>query len=266
LTRFVAQWLHVDTDLLREDPDFETSPDFLELLALVENALAEHTPVTDFIAGERGFVHRDNLDAYGLDELDGSGDVVPVDWPAGSGRRGVLAQELMASSTRHPDQSRRPIFRGLLVRRSLLCDRIAAPSAELVALAGEVGDRTEDARCKGCHQSIDPIGHAFAVLDPDIDDPPREAEVLAHDELAGTYADLSELLGAVAASRAFAECFARHWLSFFLEQPLNDVDAAWAAALADAVQAGASLDAIVERTATELYARAEVAVPWCAGE
>src|SRR5690606_11709395 len=127
-------------------------------------------------------------------------------WPEESARRGVLGQELFAAATRHPDASRRPIFRGLLIRESLLCDTIPPPTAELVALAGEVGERTSDPRCAGCHRLIDPIGAALAAWDDENDAPP--AELISHPELEGTYASVPELLAAVAQSEAFAECFA----------------------------------------------------------
>lgn len=264
LARFIAQWLHVDTDLRLENAEFATSPRFLELLAYVEDALANEVPVTSLVSGERGFVHQDNLDAYGLNSVDGAVDrVASITWPVESGRRGVLGQDLFADATRHPDPGRRPIFRGLLVRRSLLCQAIPAPSADLVALAGEVGDRTTDPRCAGCHLRLDPIGKAFATLDPNDTAGAVAAELSDHPELAGSYADLPALLGAVAESRAFAECFARHWLAFFLEQELDDADAAWVSQLADGIQAGASLGAVVEQTVMTLATRSETAEPWC---
>jgi len=265
LTRFIAQWFHVDTDLRLDNPEFGTSPRFLELVRFVEEALAGDLPVASLISSQRGFVHRDNLAAYGLTTFDGpsDADIVAVSWPASSARRGVLGQDLLADSTRHPDPSRRPIFRGLLVRRSLLCQSIPAPSPELIALAGEVGDRTVDARCSGCHLRMDPIGRAFARLDPGETGSAMAAEVLAHDELGGSYADLPALLDAVAGSRAFAECFAQHWLAFFLEQPLADADPAWVAELADAVEAGASLGTVIERTVKTLAARSPTSEPWC---
>ena len=151
------------------------------------------------------------------------------------------------------------------MRRSLLCDGIPAPDPELIALAGEVGDRTADQRCAGCHLRIDPIGRAFASLDPDDSSAAAPAEVLGHAELEGTYSDLPALLDAVAASRAFAECFAQHWLAFFLEQPLSDTDTAWVSQIADSVQSGASLGAVVEQTIVTLAARSNAAEPWCTG-
>jgi hypothetical protein len=205
-------------------------------------------------------VHRDNSDIYGVDVADEE-TLQEVQWPADSTRRGVLAQELFSAATRHPDLSRRPIFRGLLVRRALLCDPIPAPSAELVALAGEVGDRTQDARCSSCHLRLDPIGRAFAAWDEGED--AVGAEVIGHTELEGTYSDVGALLDAVADSRAFAECFSKHWLAFFLEQPLAEVDPAWIALLADDVEAGASLSQIMQSSVRELVTRSESFVPWC---
>ena len=73
----------------------------------------------------------------------------PVTWPATSPRRGVIGEEAIVDPTRHPDVGRRAIFRGELVRASLLCQSIPPPSADLVALAGEVTDRTKDARAWG---------------------------------------------------------------------------------------------------------------------
>jgi len=265
LARFLGQWLDVDTDLRKDESDtFETSPDYLELLAFVEEAMASGRPVKDFIGGAFGLVHPDNAELYGVDGT--LEEVTLVDWEADSFRRGLLAQELLAGSTRHPDPGRRPIFRGLLVRRELLCEKLPLPDPELVALAGEVEDRTTDERCRTCHQHIDPIGYAFAALDPDFAGEPPEANILAHDELAGTYANVAQLLEAVAASRSFAECFSRQWLAFFLEEELDAVSDSWVASLADSVEAGASLGTVVEEAAFELAVRSESALPWCAGE
>ncbi len=103
--------------------------------------------------------------------------------------------------TRHPDVSRRAIFRGLLVRSSLLCQTIPPPSAELVALAGEVTDRTKDARCMGCHQLLEPVGAAFAALDRDFTGTPPAVQLNGHAELAGSYPALPAFLDAVAGSQ-----------------------------------------------------------------
>jgi hypothetical protein len=265
IARFVGQWLHVDTDLRLADAAFGSSGVYLELVALVEDALANDVPIVSLVSEPRSFVHEDNLDAYGLDSAPSSDAVSRVTWTDDTARLGVLGQELFADATRHPDPGRRPIFRGKLVRTSLLCDDIPAPSADLLELDDEVGDRTVDARCAGCHVMMDPIGRAFAALDAEFEGTPEPAEIFEHPELAGTYASLAELLDAVAGSRAFAECFSRHWLAFFLEQPLDEVDRALIAELADEVAAGASLGDVIAQSIVSLAARSEALVPWCEG-
>jgi hypothetical protein len=151
------------------------------------------------------------------------------------------------------------------VRTALLCDEIPPPSADLLALADEVGDRTVDPRCAGCHVLLDPIGGVFAGLDADFSGTAEPAEVLEHPELEGSYADLPALLTAVAESGAFASCFARHFLAFFLEEPLADIDASFAAEVASAVEAGGSLRDVLETAVVTLEQRSKTAIPWCEG-
>jgi hypothetical protein len=266
LARFMAQWLHVDLDLkLAADTAYATSPIYLELLAFVQDALSTGVPVTSFVNGTRGFVHRNNLAPYGLTSASGTSDVAAVTWPATSPRRGVIGEEAIVDPTRHPDVSRRAIFRGLLVRSSLLCQTVPPPSAELVALAGEVTDRTKDARCMGCHQMLEPVGAAFAGLDRDFTGTPPAVQLNGHDELGGSYPQLPAFLDAVAGSRAFSDCFARQIWAFFLEQPPSEVDAASIAEIATVVRSGGSLGAVVSQMAVSLEARSRTVVPWCEG-
>jgi hypothetical protein len=265
VARFLAQWLRVDTDLRLGEAEFATSPRYLELLAYAADALENDPPVRDLVAGTRGFVHEDNVDAYGLDSVSGSDDVAAVDWTASSPQRGLVSQDLFADATRHPDEGRRPIFRGKLVRTSLLCDTIAAPSAELLELADEISDRTADPRCAGCHSLLEPIGRAFAALDTDHEGEVEAAEIVDHPGLDGTYEDLAAMLNAIADSRSFAECFSRHWLAFFLEQPLDAADPTFVSELADLVQSGGSLRDIIGETATGFESRSNLATPWCEG-
>ncbi len=265
VARFLAQWLRVDTDLKLENPNFEASGVFRELLAFAEDALAEDVAVQALVFGTRGFVARDNLEAYDLDELPGDAEVEAVTWDAGSPRRGLLGEELFLDATRHPDPSRRAIFRGRLIRTSFLCDEIPAPDADLLALNEEVSDRTVDSRCAGCHLLMDPVGRAFAALDLDHEGEVPPAALLEHAELEGTYDDLPALLEAVGRSEAFARCFSRHFLSFFMEQPLAAADPAWVAELASAIQDGAGLRAVIELSVEALAARTLEATPWCEG-
>src|SRR5690606_31008201 len=104
LARFVGQWLHVDTDLRLEQASFADSPQYQELLAIVRRALSEGTPVTDLVAGRVAAVHEGNADFYSVQRPDpDDGDVAFLSWDEDDPRRGLLAQDLFISSTRHPD-------------------------------------------------------------------------------------------------------------------------------------------------------------------
>jgi len=266
--RFLAQWLHVDTDVRLLDPGFDASADYLELLAYASAALQDDQPIADFMAGAVGLVHRDNFEAYGIEDDSEYGDepVVAMPWTEDSGRVGLLGQELFASTTRHPDASRRAIFRGALFWNSLVCIPVPSPPAGLVDMNDEVTSRLEDDRCSGCHQVLEPVGGLFAPFDRDVALEPSPATLSAPAELAGTYDDLAALLSAVGGSRVFADCFARHWLAFFLERRTQDVSDEWVTELGAQIQDGASLSQLVEQTVTGFLGRSEATVAWCEGE
>ena len=88
---------------------------------------------------------------------------------------------------------------------------------------------------------------------------------MGHAELEGVYNTLPDLLDAVSRTQAFADCFARNWLSFFLEQPLRDIDAAWVAPIARVVQSDGSLRDVVVQTIETMSARSEIGGPMCVG-
>ncbi len=115
LARFMAQWLHVDLDLkLGADTAYATSPLYLELLAFVQDALASGAPVTSFVNGTRGFVHKNNL--------------APVrpDLGAGDGGRGARdlagdARRVAGSSAKRRSWIRRGIPTSAGARSSAAC-------------------------------------------------------------------------------------------------------------------------------------------------
>jgi hypothetical protein len=267
LARFLAQWLHVDVDSKLGDNshDFAASPLYAELLAFAGHALASNISVKSFVNGTHGFIQRENFAAYGMAPVSAAEDVVAVSWE-GSSRRGLLSEELFLDATRHPIPSRRPIFRGRLVRSSLLCEPIASPPANVVDLDAEVSDRTTDVRCAGCHLLMDPIGKAFATLDLDntLSAPP--AVVTGSGEISGEYADLPTLLDAIAESQTYADCFSRNLLGFFLEQDPEHVDAAAVGDVSAVVKAGGGLAEALAQVVASLDERSRTAVPWCTGE
>ena len=267
LARFMAQWLHVDLDLkLAADAA-------LRDVAAVSRAAR----VRSGRAGERrsGDVVRQRHARLRAQEQPRA---VRPDVGAGDGGRGVrdLARDL-AASRGHRRGGDRAIRRGtrmsggarssaaVLVRSSLLCQSIPPPSAELVALAGEVTDRTKDARCMGCHQLLEPVGAAFAALDRDFTGTAPAASSTATPSSPAATRSCRRCSTPSRGASAFADCFARQMWAFFLEQPPAEVDAASIAELAAVVRSGGSLGDVVSQMAVSLEARSRAAVPWCEG-
>ncbi|HVT09205.1 MAG TPA: DUF1588 domain-containing protein [Polyangia bacterium] len=268
LARFLAQWLRVDTDDKLDDPNlsFATSPLYAELLAFVQNALTKNVPVKSFVNGTQGFIQKNNFAAYAMSPVSSSANVVPVTWTASSVRRGILGEEVFMDATRNPDPGRRPIFRGHLVRSSLLCQPIASPPAELVALNTEVTDRTTDTRCAACHSLMDPIGKAFAPNDLDNTIGTPAPVVNGSGEVSGSFEDLPSLMDAIAGSQAYADCFSRNLLAFFLEQDPDLVDAASIGDVSAVVKSGGSLADAIGQAVVSLEKRSQSSTPWCTGQ
>lgn len=268
MARFLAQWLFVDVDGKLEDESqtFSASPLYAELLAFTKNALTSKVPVKSFVNGTQGFIQKDNFKKYAMQAPAGAADVVSVNWDTATARRGVVGQELFLDATRHPIKSRRPIFRGHLVRSSFLCEPIVLPQGNVVDLDAEVQDRTADPRCMGCHLRMDPIGRAFATLDQDNEAGSPIPDVAGEGEIHGTYPDLPTLLNAIAESQVYADCFSRNLLGFFLEQDPEHVDAASVADVAAVVKAGGSLSDALAQVAVSLDLRSRAQTPWCTGE
>lgn len=268
MARFLAQWLHVDVDnrLADNSASFASSPVYAELLAFAKNALTTNVTVRSFVNGTQGFIHKNNFGAYAMSPVTGTADVIPVSWSGTSVRRGLLGEELFLDTTRHPDPSRRPIFRGHLVRSAFLCQEVAAPPPDAVDLNAEIADRTVDTRCAGCHRMMDPIGKAFAPMDLDNTMGAPAPEVIAAGELTGVYDSLPQFLDAIAGSQTYADCFSRHLLGFFLEQEPALVDAAAVGDVSAVVKSGGGFADAVGQAVASLDKRSSTAVPWCSGQ
>jgi len=268
LARFMGQWLAVDIDNLLTDPNlaFPTSPLYAELQAFVKAALITNMTVKSFANGTQGFIQKGNFAAYAMPAATASTDVVPVTWGTNTIRRGILAEELFMNVTRHPDVGRRPIFRGHVIRSNFLCQPVAAPPPNVVCLNSEVMDRTTDMRCAGCHSMMDPIGKAFAPLDLDNMAGSPPPVVNGPGEVSGTFADLPTMLDKVADSQAYADCFSRNLLGFFLEQSPDAVDGATVADVSAVVKSGGTLADAVGQAVVSLEKRSQSTTPWCSGQ
>lgn len=178
MEEFLAQWLRFDRVL-------EATRDrrrFREFNAEIAAAMAEETRrlfhhlvwndqnFMEFFTAGYTFVNPDLARLYGLPAP--SEDFAKVDYPADSGRSGVLGHGSFLVLTSKPAETS-PTARGLFVRNHFLAQEIPPPPAGVNTVLPNV---TEDSpmtnrqrldvhlnseSCAGCHRLIDPIGLGF---------------------------------------------------------------------------------------------------------
>jgi hypothetical protein len=87
---------------------------------------------------------------------------------------GILTQGSVMADTSHSDQTS-PVFRGLLIRRNLLCQVFGVPPPNAGGLPNNDTTLTTRQRfdihassssCATCHQYIDSVGNGFEAFDP----------------------------------------------------------------------------------------------------
>jgi Protein of unknown function (DUF1592)/Protein of unknown function (DUF1588)/Protein of unknown function (DUF1585)/Protein of unknown function (DUF1595)/Protein of unknown function (DUF1587) len=147
-----------------------------------------------------------------------------------------------------------PVERGLLIRRQLLCQEVPPPPQAAVdrIVNNPVDDadttkttrqkfeaHVNEATCKACHQSFDPIGFGLEQMDGlgRFRTMEHGLPVDSHGELTGTDVDgvfegPAELSSKLAQSQVLASCLASRFFSFALARPSGARDAcvvdAWA--------------------------------------
>ena len=164
----------------------------------------------------------------------------------GEQRQGILtlASTMAAIGSATDGERDRPVMRGLMIKRQLLCEDVGAPSAvNTVAAANtamtvpgfdqlttreqyEAMMQQGDA-CRACHRQFMPLGFAFGnydalgrfrlsqhgrTIDPGIIDVPIEG-------VSASFAGPQELIGKLASDPVTARCFGRHFSRFTLGLP-----------------------------------------------
>ncbi|AMV36839.1 DUF1592 domain-containing protein [Planctomyces sp. SH-PL62] len=182
MAEFLAQWMRFDRAL-------EATRDrrrFREFNAEVAAAMVEETRrlFEDLVWGDRDFrgfftagytfVNADLARLYGLPAP--AEDFAKVDYPADSGRSGVLGHGSFLVLTSKPAETS-PTARGLFIRNQFLGQEVPPPPA---GVNTDLPTVTEDApltnrqrlavhlnseSCAGCHRLIDPIGLGFEQYD-----------------------------------------------------------------------------------------------------
>lgn len=182
LHEFLSQWLRFDR-VLTATRDRRRYREFNAEIAgaMVEETqrLFDHLVKNDhdfmeFLTAEYTYINAPLARLYGLPEP--TTDFERVDYPASSGRAGLLGHGSFLVSTSKPSETS-PTARGLFVRNQLLAQEIAPPPPGVNAVLPEI---TEDKpltnrqrlevhlnseACASCHRLIDPIGCAFEQYD-----------------------------------------------------------------------------------------------------
>jgi hypothetical protein len=175
LDDFVLQWLEISdiSRISRDDTAFTPAlRDAMarEITLVFENAVANRaTSFGDLLTSSTSYVNRDLASLYGASAP--ATDYASTQLP--DNRRGILTRAAFLAVNAHP-QTPSQVLRGKAVREQLLCDRIPAPPSGVernIPVGSDqttqqaVDAHTNNPKCSGCHQWLDPIGYAFNAYD-----------------------------------------------------------------------------------------------------
>ena len=146
-------------------------------------------------------------------------------------RSGLLTQASVLAQHAHADQSS-PVFRGVMVRESVLCQTLAPPPPDVANVPPEpdpdattrerFAEHTSNPECATCHSLIDGIGFgfenydglgAFRTMENDI---PVDAsgEVVGSADADGKFDGVVELAARLAKSDEVRACVNKQWFRF----------------------------------------------------
>jgi hypothetical protein len=172
------------------------------------------------------FLNQRLAEYYGIPGVTGTEfQKVPLD---GIKRSGLLTQAGVVSGPIHSDPNN-PVVRGVFVLTKLMCQTVLSPPPSLGTITppdpnigGTARDRytahSQDIKCAGCHQSIDPIGFALenftSVGQWQDTENGKTIDVSVTSPQLGTFTGAVELGKKMAESVQVQECFATNWANF----------------------------------------------------
>jgi hypothetical protein len=251
IRNFHTQWLLL-THLDSVTKDASVYPAFSESLRplwkeeiqrFVEHVILEGDgSLQTLLTADYGFMNEELASFYGDDVLDTvTGSEfrrVQLD-PAR--RAGLLTTAGLMATHANLNQSS-PVFRGKFVREQLMCDTLPLPPNDLVIEPPEL-DPTKTTKeqfeeiganpsCAGCHSLMNPIGFIFEHYDgvgqwrdqqngKDID---ATGDVVATEDIDGTYDGAVELSYALADSYQVQECVTSQWFRFAYNRTVTPED------------------------------------------
>lgn len=260
LAQMHVQWLELQA-LSNVVKDRNVYPGFTE--AIGPFMLAEVASIVDDVVRHGdGSLHtllttRRTIAALGVRLWYGDDATVELDEPPSSApvdadvltldpehRAGILTSVSVLAAHAKPDRSD-PVRRGMMIRRRLLCQPLAAappdiPAAPAGSIPGEsVRDQLDrhrdDPTCAVCHDLTDPIGYTLERYDAmgryRTEDPAANAidstGTIIDADIDGVLNDGVELAVALAQSAQVQRCYATQWFRYAFgrqEQP-DDADA-----------------------------------------
>ncbi len=179
---FFDELLHLyDLDSLTKDPLVYThaSPDLYasakeETFRTIEYILDNELDFRDLLTTQTTFVDRRLATLYGIPApvSEGFGEVQLTER---TGRRGLLTQASMLNLHAHATASS-PTLRGVFIRKTLLCQMVPPPPADVDTSIPEATDEAptmrerleqhfEDPSCAGCHKMMDLVGLGLENFD-----------------------------------------------------------------------------------------------------
>ncbi|MBM3740839.1 MAG: DUF1592 domain-containing protein, partial [Acidobacteria bacterium] len=179
---FVSQWMRFDRILTaakdrRKYPQFTRDTAFAmteEARLFAGNLVWNDRDFTELFTAGYGYPNSDLAAIYGVTPP--AREFARVEFPAGSGRAGVLGQALFLALTAKPEDSS-PTARGLFVREQFLCQHVPEPPAGVNTNLPPVteakpqtnrdrmSEHATNPSCATCHKLIDPIGFGLENFD-----------------------------------------------------------------------------------------------------
>ncbi len=145
-----------------------------ETTRLFDHLVKNDLNFMDFYTADYTFINAPLARLYGLPEP--ANDFERVDYPAQSGRAGILGHGTFLVSTSKPAETS-PTSRGLFIRNQLLAQEIAPPPPGVNSVLPEIAEdkpmnnrqrlevHLNSEACASCHRLVDPIGYAFEQYD-----------------------------------------------------------------------------------------------------
>ncbi len=246
IRNFFDEFLHLyKLDSITKDPLVFThaSPDLYasakeETFLTIEYILDNDLDFRELLTTQTSFVDRRLASLYGIPAplSDGFGEVTLTKQ---NGRRGLLTQASMLNLHAHATASS-PTLRGVFIRKTLLCQPIPPPPAnvdtsipaateEAPTMRERLEQHFEDPSCAGCHKMMDLVGLGLENFDGigQWRDLENNAPIDPSGNIDGaTFIDAWEMGAVVSEHERLGPCLSNHLYSYALGHRMTDAEEA----------------------------------------